>query len=234
MAGIGWKLEDMISRDSLAGAVAAYLTGVAVTSTPWLLTTAALVSMHVLARDHAGDGEFLHVEHIVTITYAVTLVLSAPVHVVLSRYTADRLYEQRVAAVSASLRAVLAATMLGFLVVGLVITAMFAVPLLEQIAQVSTPAHTPSTVPAAIAEKLHFGQLVMGETPGIGGVSPPVEAQEPGQGQGEEGHGDGPRQGVEPAAQVGPVPVTTGGRRPWPGPRPSGGPRPHRTRRRRR
>jgi uncharacterized membrane protein len=128
MAGIGWKLERMIDRDSLASTVAAYLTGVAVTSAPWLLTTAALVTMHLLAREHAGQGEFPEVERIVTVVYAVTLILSAPIHVVLSRYTADRLYERRPGAIAASLRTTLAATLLGFLVVGLCTMTLFGAP----------------------------------------------------------------------------------------------------------
>ena len=32
MAGIGWKLQRLIDRGSLAGTIGAYLTGVAVTS----------------------------------------------------------------------------------------------------------------------------------------------------------------------------------------------------------
>jgi uncharacterized membrane protein len=120
MAGIGWKLERMIDRDSLAGTLAAYLTGVVVTSAPWLLTTTVLVAMRMLARDHTSTGEFAAVDRILTVTYAVTLVASAPVHVVLSRYAADRLYEQRPGAIARPLRRALAATMLGFLVLGLI------------------------------------------------------------------------------------------------------------------
>ena len=49
--GIGWKLQRMIDHGSLAGTIAAYLTGVAVTSAPWLLTTAVLTSLRlVVAR----------------------------------------------------------------------------------------------------------------------------------------------------------------------------------------
>lgn len=119
MAGVGWKLERMLDRGSLAGTVAAYLTGVAVTSAPWLLTTAVLVAMRMLAREHASAAEFAAVDRIMTVTYAITLVASAPIHVVLSRYVADRLYEERPAAIAQPLRRALAATMLGFLAVGL-------------------------------------------------------------------------------------------------------------------
>ena len=80
MAGIGWKLQRMIDRGSLAGAVGAYLTGVAITSAPWLLTTAVLTSLRVSARNHGSD--FGVVERLLTVIYAVTVVLSAPVHVV--------------------------------------------------------------------------------------------------------------------------------------------------------
>ena len=48
MAGIGWKLQRMIDRGSLAGTIGAYLTGVAVTSAPWLLTTAVLTSLRLV------------------------------------------------------------------------------------------------------------------------------------------------------------------------------------------
>ena len=40
----------MIDRGSLAGTIGAYLTGVAVTSAPWLLTTAVLASLRILRR----------------------------------------------------------------------------------------------------------------------------------------------------------------------------------------
>jgi len=128
MAGIGWKLERMLERGSLTGTVATYLTGAAVTSAPWLLSTAGLVAMHALARGHVGVGDFPKAEQIVIVTYAVTLVLGAPIHVALSRYTADRLYERRPGALAAMLRCTLAATLLGFLAVGLVVMPLFGAP----------------------------------------------------------------------------------------------------------
>ena len=94
MAGIGWKLQRMIDHGSLAGTIAAYLTGVAVTSAPWLLTTAVLTSLRLVSRHATGD--FVGIERFLTVVYAVTVVLSAPVHVVVSRYTADRLYDHHI------------------------------------------------------------------------------------------------------------------------------------------
>jgi uncharacterized membrane protein len=126
MAGIGWKLERMIDRGSLAGTVGAYLTGVAVTSAPWLLTTAVLTSLRVIARHQGGDFEV--VERFLTILYAATVVLSAPVHVVVSRYTADRLYDHHVEKIGAPLRRALALTLAGFALVGVVLVLALRLP----------------------------------------------------------------------------------------------------------
>ncbi len=158
MAGIGWKLERMLDRGTLGSTLQAYLTGVAVTSAPWLLTTAVLVTLRVLARGDAAI-EFGRVELLITLAYAVTLVLSAPVHVVVSRYAADRLYERRLDLLAEPLRRALTATVIGFLLVGAVVMAIAAPPL-----QLAVPATVLTAVIAAQWLLLGVG----------GGMSAPV------------------------------------------------------------
>jgi uncharacterized membrane protein len=128
MAGVGWKLERILERNSLGSTLQAYLTGVAVTSAPWLLTTAVLVTLRLMTRGHTAQG-FGHVENLITIAYAVTLVLSAPVHVVVSRFAADRVYEKRLDLVGAPLRSALTLTLLGFLVIGIATMAILQPPI---------------------------------------------------------------------------------------------------------
>jgi uncharacterized membrane protein len=128
MAGIGWKLERMLERDTLGSTLQAYLTGVAITSAPWLLTTAVLVTLRLLARGHATD-EFARIEQLITVVYAVTLILSAPIHVVVSRYSADRLYERRLDQVAVPLRRALTFSLGGFLVVGVLTMLVLQPPL---------------------------------------------------------------------------------------------------------
>ena len=128
IAGIGWKLQRLIDRGSLTGALGAYLTGVVVTSAPWLLTTAVLLGLRLFARS-AGTSEFLVVEQTVTIVYALTVVLSAPMDVVLSRHASDRLYDRRLEAIAAPLGRGLAITVVGFAVVGAAVMALLRVPL---------------------------------------------------------------------------------------------------------
>lgn len=117
----------MIDRGSLTGTLGAYLTGVAVTSAPWLLTTAVLMGLRLVARS-SGTGEFIVVEQTVTVVYALTVVLSAPIDVVLSRYASDRLYDRRLDAIAAPLWRGLAVTLVGFAAVGALVMALLRVP----------------------------------------------------------------------------------------------------------
>ena len=94
MAGIGWRLERLIDRDTLGGQLGAFLTGVAVTSGPWLLTTLVLVLMRISAVGAGVEG-ISDVEQVITIVYATVIVLSAPIDIVVSRYSSDRVYELR-------------------------------------------------------------------------------------------------------------------------------------------
>jgi uncharacterized membrane protein len=114
----------MLDRDTLGSSAGAFLTGVAVTSGPWLLTTLALV----LVRLTASGGGVGHAERIITVVYAVVIVLSAPIDIVLSRYAADRVYERQHAQIAAPLRWVLGATLIGFTAVGGIAMAILSPP----------------------------------------------------------------------------------------------------------
>jgi uncharacterized membrane protein len=114
----------MLDRDTLGSSAAAFLTGVAVTSGPWLLTTLALVLVRLTAPG-TGVG---HAERIITVVYAVVIVLSAPIDIILSRYAADRVYERRHDQIAAPLRWVLASTLVAFTVVGALAMAVLAPP----------------------------------------------------------------------------------------------------------
>jgi uncharacterized membrane protein len=117
MAGIGWKLERLIDRDSLGGSVGAFLTGVAVTSGPWLLTTLLLVLMRLSALA-MGITDVTDAERVITVVYAVVIVLSAPIDIVLTRYSADRVYERRTDQIAAPLRRVVAFGLVVFAGIG--------------------------------------------------------------------------------------------------------------------
>lgn len=108
----------MLERDTLGSSAGAFLTGVAVTSGPWLLTTLALVLVRLTASG-GGDGVG-QAERIITVVYALVIVLSAPIDIVLSRFASDRVYERRHDQIAAPLRWVLGGALLGFTMVGTV------------------------------------------------------------------------------------------------------------------
>lgn len=100
MAGIGWRLERLING-GMSGATLAYATGAAVMALPWVLTTLVLVSLPVVIG--RGGADLATGNMVVSVAYAVALLIAGPVQIVVSRYSADRLYEGRLRAIAAPL-----------------------------------------------------------------------------------------------------------------------------------
>jgi len=157
MAGIGWKLEALLERDSLGSAASAFLTGVAVTSGPWLLTTLVLVLMRLSAAESEITG-IADAERIVTIVYAGVIVMGAPADIVLSRFAADRVYERNCAQIAAPLRRVLAVCLLVFAVAGAGAMALCDIP-------------APMALPGAALTAIVGGQWLL--LSAAGGLSSP-------------------------------------------------------------
>jgi len=120
MAGIGWKLERLVDRGSLAGMAAAYGTGAAVMALPWVLTTGVIVSFQVMARGRLG--ELGSVNMVVQAVFAVALLVTGPLQIIVSRHAADRVYERMLGGIAAPFRRALVVAMLG--------TALAAAPVL--------------------------------------------------------------------------------------------------------
>ncbi len=128
IAGIGWKLERLLERRSLSGALWAYLTGVAVTSGPWLLTTLTLVILRVMAI-RAGQPGIQIVEQVITVVYAMVLVLTAPVDVVVARFTSDLVYQGKPERILAPLLRTLAAVVVSLFGAGAAAMALLGTPI---------------------------------------------------------------------------------------------------------
>jgi len=108
MAGIGWRLERLMHQ-GVSGAAAAYTTGAAVMALPWVLTTAVLVTLPAVIGRGMAD---VTAKTAVNVAYAVALLVSGPVQIVISRYAADRLYEGRLGEIAAPFCRGLGATFL--------------------------------------------------------------------------------------------------------------------------
>ena len=96
MAGIGFDLRRMLSRDSYAGLLGAYgYAGLASTG-PWVLSIGGVLAIGLLAASVVTPPEQV-TQFLVAITWlmAGSLVLTGPLQLVFGRFVADRLYERR-------------------------------------------------------------------------------------------------------------------------------------------
>jgi uncharacterized membrane protein len=109
VAGIGWRLERLIDQ-GIYGATLAYATGAAVMALPWVLTTIVLFTLAIIIP--RGTADLATAGTVVNVAYAVALLVSGPIQIVVSRYAADRLYEGRLRAIAAPLCRGLGATFL--------------------------------------------------------------------------------------------------------------------------
>lgn len=96
MAGIGFTLRKLALQDNLLGLVQGYALSGVVSMGPWLLTILALSAINVLGGRLGGLNAVADFRTVVIYNFALSLVLSGPMLVVLTRYLADRIFERRV------------------------------------------------------------------------------------------------------------------------------------------
>jgi len=94
MAGIGFRLEQLLRGDSYRGLIQAYLYSALVSTGPWLLSILSLVLVGLLTSPSflAAQKTLRLLRCVLVYSYAGTLVLTALVQMGTTRYIADRLY----------------------------------------------------------------------------------------------------------------------------------------------
>ncbi|HEX7489129.1 MAG TPA: exopolysaccharide Pel transporter PelG, partial [Anaeromyxobacteraceae bacterium] len=96
MAGIGFELRKMLSRDSYAGVLGAYGYAGLVSSGPWVFSIAGVLAIGVLAG-RAVPSAARVTQFLISVTYlmAGSVLLTGPLQLMFSRFVADRIYEER-------------------------------------------------------------------------------------------------------------------------------------------
>ncbi|MEM1282495.1 MAG: exopolysaccharide Pel transporter PelG [Chlamydiota bacterium] len=94
MAGIGFVLNKLFRKNDLTGVLQAYFHAVLSTSGPWLFTVFALGTIYALTRGWAYFGFVDEFRVINLYNFCFSLVFSAPITVVGTRFLADRVFEQ--------------------------------------------------------------------------------------------------------------------------------------------
>lgn len=90
MAGIGFKLRRITEDETVGGFLRAYVSAGFICAGPWIFTVAALaVAMLAGRRMGVAVDTF---QSLIAYAYAFSLVLTAPLQNIVTRYLADRLY----------------------------------------------------------------------------------------------------------------------------------------------
>ncbi len=99
MAGIGFALERMARAGHLTGVSAAYLHSVFLTVGPWIFTALAMAGVSALV-DHDNAPELHAFRSLLIYNFMLSLVLSGPIALPLTRFVSDEIHARRVTAIS--------------------------------------------------------------------------------------------------------------------------------------
>ncbi len=92
MAGIGFELQKLLQRGTLAATIQAFLYGAMVASGPMILTVITVSIIGWLSRSLLVDGALKLFTLTITYTFAFSLILTAPFQQLLTRYIADKFF----------------------------------------------------------------------------------------------------------------------------------------------
>lgn len=112
MAGIGFELNRLANQDNIKGIVGAFLHSAFATAGPWLFTVIALAVITILYGGSSGDIDLLTFRGIIVYNFSFSLVLSAPIFMVMTRYLADQIHVKDVTAAPAVMLETLTLTFL--------------------------------------------------------------------------------------------------------------------------
>lgn len=96
MAGIGFTLKRLSRQDNLIGIAAAYAHAAFASAGPWLMTVLALGGITLFYSEYFPTNELIDFRIIVVYNFGFSLMLSAPVFMVVTRFLADGIYHKNV------------------------------------------------------------------------------------------------------------------------------------------
>lgn len=118
MAGIGFKLRSFTQEGTIEGFLKGYYNAALVASGPWVLTVVTLIAIQYLMRQTAARTD-LFLETIIYV-YAFSLITTAPLQLVITRYLADQLDAQKLGAHIPSLVSITGVSGIGHFILGFI------------------------------------------------------------------------------------------------------------------
>ncbi|SFM25537.1 Uncharacterized membrane protein [Nitrosomonas communis] len=95
MAGIGFRLRELMKADTLSGVLLAYSFAGIIGSGPWVLSIVGILLIGFISTENSSVPYFVG-QFQISVTYlmAVSLILTGPLQLIITRFIADRLYEK--------------------------------------------------------------------------------------------------------------------------------------------
>ena len=96
MAGIGFELRRLSRQDNLMGTFQAYVYSALISAGPWIFTIIAIGGITLLAGQFTSREILNQFRRIIIYNFSFSLVISAPIFMVVTRYLADAIYRKDV------------------------------------------------------------------------------------------------------------------------------------------
>ncbi|BAQ74651.1 MULTISPECIES: exopolysaccharide Pel transporter PelG [Pseudomonas] len=135
MAGIGFELRKILSRDSYTATLHAYVYAGLISSGPWVLSILSVMLVGVISLGLVVP-EVLIRQFLITVTYlmATSLILTGGLQLFFTRFVSDRLFERKYEQILPNLIGVLLLVTLGSGVLGiLLLVTLFDQPLIYRL-----------------------------------------------------------------------------------------------------
>ena len=96
MAGVGFVLQKLSQRDDFAGNMMAFFYSAIISSGPWLFTVLCLAILVLVGNEYLLGADIAEFRIIIIYNFSFSLVLSAPVIMIVTRYLSDMIYAEDV------------------------------------------------------------------------------------------------------------------------------------------
>ena len=101
MAGIGFRLQKLLSGEDYTSTVKAYAFSTLITAGPFLITVVLVVFIQFISHDNLTDRGMAYLQSLITYDYAFSLVTVGVSYLVITRYVADEYYRGHVTSFTA-------------------------------------------------------------------------------------------------------------------------------------
>ncbi|MBI5208766.1 MAG: exopolysaccharide Pel transporter PelG [Elusimicrobia bacterium] len=112
MAGIGFKLQKLLSGDDYSSTLKAYGFSTVITAGPFLMTVFLVLFVQYISVGNLTDRGMAYLQSLITYCYAFSLVTVGVSYLVVTRYVADEYYRGHVTSFSATFFSVFTLNML--------------------------------------------------------------------------------------------------------------------------